>query len=542
MARSFWEQFHTEFLWGWARDYKDAPALAPDNRDALLHFLTTADGVERPEEGDEEKQLVQAWKRCIRKFKRAGTPQPPVLLAAAAEADAALSPATPEGTPPMGQPSPPSPLLLSLSAAAAVPPRADPPSALRPPAAARFSLSSALQMQPLPPSPAAAAAGTLPPPTTQKCKSCARHVPADPPPEPFFCPHCQTRGDLEWGHEQNVKMRDALEREALARAGQVAPSASASSASSQGQFSITAPKLSRLDQEFARMAAHGRDQPLFVGAAAATPWTFEQAVQAVQRAYGASASQAPSAQMVNLVRAGKLRHVGFATPQPLQGALAGDAKVKGRIGFADDDTVVLSSVASKPAEVNSASSFCLALFATILPALIDRPAALSEWLTLGRTALALDEKFGWKLAMDYVDRQLARSIDAGAPFAAAVDSGVLTELALAGIGRSQQHSSGASGPSSSARKERGTCHRFNGDGCSQSAAACIFLHSCSNCSSADHGAKACPRGERGRRPPLSGSSVSTKQSHVSRHSRAGGGGGGGGAPAAGASAAAPNHA
>jgi hypothetical protein len=38
----------------------------------------------------------------------------------------------------------------------------------------------------------------------------------------------------------------------------------------------------------------------------------------------------------------------------------------------------------------------LALFSTILPALVDMPAALSQWFALGRTALQLERTRGWQ--------------------------------------------------------------------------------------------------------------------------------------------------
>jgi hypothetical protein len=51
------------------------------------------------------------------------------------------------------------------------------------------------------------------------------------------------------------------------------------------------------------------------------------------------------------------------------------------------------------------------MFGTILPVLIDRPAAMMEWITLGRTALALSPTPArWPVAAAYMEQLLAERV------------------------------------------------------------------------------------------------------------------------------------
>ena len=65
-------------------------------------------------------------------------------------------------------------------------------------------------------------------------------------------------------------------------------------------------------------------------------------------------------------------------------------------------------------EVTSMSDYMCALISTILPALIEQPAALSDWLTLTRSMLELERRTaqrggdGWKTAQSYMQRMLQR--------------------------------------------------------------------------------------------------------------------------------------
>jgi hypothetical protein len=154
----------------------------------------------------------------------------------------------------------------------------------------------------------------------------------------------------------------------------------------------------------------GLPMPLFTGPDAGAAMSHLAAVAHVQRAHDSSAVVPPSSSLIDLIRAGKLTEIGFAVPRS---RLAVSAEMDNAVGaFALTESGQLSHIsklATAPPVVASAQQFCLALFATILPALIDRPAAMMEWITLGRTALTLEAQHDWSVARSYVSRVIATS-------------------------------------------------------------------------------------------------------------------------------------
>src|SRR5688500_9121026 len=104
---------------------------------------------------------------------------------------------------------------------------------------------------------------------------------------------------------------------------------------------------------------------------------------------------APSAPLLQV-------QVGFALPRPLNEAP--DDERNAQVGFVitDRGTWAETSSGTTAPPVPSAQAFCMALFSTILPALVDMPAALSQWFALGRTALQLERTRGWQAADGYV--------------------------------------------------------------------------------------------------------------------------------------------
>ena len=131
----------------------------------------------------------------------------------------------------------------------------------------------------------------------------------------------------------------------------------------------------------------------------------------------------------------------------------------------------------------------MALFSTILPALIDRPAAMIEWIALARTALEVKNKHNsWPAAMHYIEGLLRERICTSNKegFAKPSDS-VLRDVTTAvkghdhffPPGNAQQRTAGGK------QQQTGKCHDFQRNACTRS--PCMFLHICAVCNGS-HGA------------------------------------------------------
>jgi len=75
--RAFWEQYSTPLIWAWAADYDGAPSFTLEQRDAILSFLVTTNGVSRPPSASAERKLIATWK-SMSDWKK-GSAVPPLL-------------------------------------------------------------------------------------------------------------------------------------------------------------------------------------------------------------------------------------------------------------------------------------------------------------------------------------------------------------------------------------------------------------------------------------------------------------------------------
>jgi len=344
---------------------------------------------------------------------------------------------------------------------------------------------------------------SLPVEKQRQCLTCARFSLAAS--HMFLCGGCGRRGDLRFDDPINQALVPSP-----SCAGTSVPSSSAGS--SAGQFPPSTPKLSARDAEFVAFVKAGRPQPSFAGNAADAPVSLAQAIQEVQRALSASETQQPSEHLLDLIRAGKLRHIGHAIPRP-HSVPGKDEHATGTLSLSGDNVVVASKSVPVPVAAN-AQQFCMALFSTILPALLDKPQALLDWLTLGRTALAFEHSSGsWAMARELVDRTLGRCIDSAREFGSP-DMAVVWDLQMkSSASGSTQQQRGAAAPSA---RNPGACHNWN-DGAACRSSPCHWSHVCRTCGSAQHRGPSCPKGDTPRlqRSLLhgsnSGSSVTTKR-------------------------------
>ena len=529
-ARTFWDSVATEHLRAWATDYDtpEARKLTRASRDRLLEFLVDTEGVQIPA-GPREQQQAELQK-CWRKRHQKSGVAPEVFVAAAAPSSptpaerspaAAAAAARGRYTPPLNQEAPnfdeQSEEEEELAAHAAAYDALMKPAA---PSAAAFVPSFSPASPP-------AARGAMPLPAARACAVCAAVTGVAPLIGAFMCTMCHFRGDIGFDHPVNAHAREL----ALAAAqGTGAPAAAASSAaassSASSQSSDTSLKaLSALDLSLIRMLHHGSAVSLFSSADAAEGLSHKEAVARVARAYDSAKYQQPSEHLIALIRAGKLRDIGYALPRPHQSVPGKDDAESGSLSLSGNTVSFVNKVPQAPS-VQSAQQLSMALFSTILPALIDRPKALAEWLTLGRTALALEATYGWSAAAQYLQRQLALTIDAGVAFATEVNSHVLLPIIMssapprhpqgAGIPSGQQRNGGGGGGGNSSAAREQVCYNWNNGVACKNGADCRFAHQCQGCGSRDHKGPACPKGavgNGGKRAPGSGSSIASRSTH-----------------------------
>jgi hypothetical protein len=492
--RTFWEQFGTEYLFAWAVDYEEwkvSPLMLAD-REGLLRMLVEK-GAERPKEGTEEEQLVRLWRLHVALGNEQRVP-PPLRIAHVPVSPA--SPVPPQSKKAKGEQgdTPPCSNLVQqfhAAASASASPAAAQPLALSPRKggiAAASPHSSSAQVDD------GSGSGHAPADkqmfAERVCRICGhvQFVFAA-----FTCESCKYYGHLSGDNALNA----ALAAERVRIAGLSAPTSAAGPSASTSTASLSSAAsassaLSRLDKWLTAAAKEGVDVPLFTGSKAGDPLSHGAARAIVDKALDADTTMAPSAALIELIRVGKLKDIGFALPRPIKSKLHDDSV--GLFAITEAGTFdPVSKAALTPPQVQSSQQFCMALFSTILPALVDKPAAMMEWCALARTALVLESKYNWPAARDYVERVLTKRINTGQGIAEiAFDT-------LHGIGLDQQRQAtrvGAQGPSSS--PSRGTtaasvyCLSWNDErGCSR--AVCKYLHQCKFCHGAHRG-KDCSAG------------------------------------------------
>jgi len=511
-AREFWDGIATSYLHAWATDYETPAARAlTSDRNELLTFLVQTKGVEIPDgntRAEQEKQL----QKCFRKRFGKKATLPSIEHEEGDEEEDEMPAEQQRGggaTPPLNQED------MGVAAntsgedphgffASARPPQHQPPHS-------QHTAPVAPHEQALAERYAALLGQTAPAPgATRVCLVCGVPPPSTAPPI-FNCGGCGLRGDITISHPANEFLRARLlgPTNPAAAAGAVA-----SSSSGQSSNSVIKPLLSALDQSFVRMLERGVTVPLFSGPTAGEVIPYTEALQLTARAFEATRYQPPSEHLIALVRAGKLRDIGYALPRPhqsLAGALESESST---VALSGGTIQFLNKVPVAPA-VSSSQQFCMALLSLILPALIDRPRAMMEWITLGHTALALEASNSWTTASLYVQRTLASAIEAGKPFAEDINTAVLLPIVLA----SSSHARGAApaavarntnsgGAGAADRSQSKACYNWNaGKQCSRE--PCGFAHVCQYCASADHRGPACPSAPAGSAPPRRASAGSS---------------------------------
>lgn len=483
--RQFWDQWDTPLLWTWVADYKrkdvKMTAALKGNREALLNILVEP-WVERPAASKEIEQLLLIWVKWTKPH--AEDPRPGKF-------------------PSLGQ-------ELAGSSAAAAAPAASP--APKTPAKSKAKES---RKKPRP------ASDSEPEMEEEEIDEEGpvghdphRYKSAVHPTKRMdysstmtgwmACPHCSCKnsGESDLGFVCCVcdmiasqPLDGPLNQARLAKmvASGPTPSAAAasSSAMSSGQLlteifegSTATQRREKELKEYIKLPAN----PIFAALPPGALFPHEEALRISRQAFNASAYELPSPALVNVIRAGVLLKPGFAKPRLISEAMERGPSIT--IGGAG----AINTPATAIPRLESADEFCMAMFSTILPALIDRPKALAEWLALGRTALELASTKRWETAANYIDQLLMERTYAREPYAT-VSVPVMTTVVFSAHTLPSAQPFGGRGPQQQQvsqqqqqqqqRQQPRFCgdYNFKAGGCTRD--GCSFKHEC------QYGAKGC---------------------------------------------------
>lgn len=407
-ARLFWESFDGNLLAAWLKDFKENPLSAQQLGDRALVIDTLVDrAADRPAGKNTKEQLATMRVNFNRIVPNHFGPPPgmhvtAVLVVPAPAATAATRSSWPDGSDvemedvePVGASSTPVRQLLRQP--------------LFPLSGYQASVISTVKA--VAPASGLTVASSSPPPILVECESCT--IVNHEMKARWICSGCHLRGDLKANDPTNVVL---LHQQTAALS---ARSLSGSSSIGQSSQIDTSARieigLSALDRGYIRLAERGGIFPLFAGPAAGAPISHLSAIAESRKAPGATATEAPSEYLIALIRAGKLTAISHAIPRPLAGGT-----VEEDVAFAagpGGSIVVRPRAADVAANLESLQQFCRALFSTILPSLIDRPAALMQWVALGRTALELEARYDWNTAAAYLAQLLNERVTQHLPFA-----------------------------------------------------------------------------------------------------------------------------
>lgn len=497
---SFWSQFDTPLLVAWLHDFKQCKKKLTleeqADRDLVLKRISSADWAARPRAGEELRELTMLYLNSGGAAMNGVLPglfkAAPVVPSQVGESSAVGEPAHP------GQGSNPQSGAKTSSLAKPQPRKM---TAAKISAIATPMRNKARDFMLVPDDEHGDEeeeefVGLGSPPLhprvrPHKCKHCTRATVADDC--MFVCDYCHMRSDLPADHATNKAFLQLAQARAAGPASSTASSSSSSAAataSSSGQSAsdtasllLSADKL--LEKEYEKMLATNPANPLF-GSEAPTI-TPAEVFNLNRKAWKASATERPSPALLKAIRQGKLINVGFAIPVS-------------RGASTDDALITLSGgglgVRSKSApKVESLQQFMSALLSTILPALLHDPSGMLQWITLGRTALAISEHTGgFTAAAAYVEQLLGERIFDQKDFCAVsldilstVDAnsrgggaGARATRPAGGSGRDRERGGGNS--SSAPGGDRATCFDFNKGNCPRGK-NCYYQHKCMGCGS-----------------------------------------------------------
>lgn len=250
-----------------------------------------------------------------------------------------------------------------------------------------------------------------------------------------------------------------------------------------------------IDRELLRLFDHDSDRPFpFFDDAGAVDTAY--VTLQLQSAYQAKAFLQPTEPILKLVQSGRLMQMSLASPRSL--ASMSDAR------YSEAAFNALASKGAMCPPLTGITDYFNTLICTIIPALINKPKALTSWLVLSRTMIVLSNGGQWATASKYLDQLLASRVMDRESFSATANDIILSLGVVAATGSTPHPSSANSRSSNSKKSKRGTKRSSGGDSSSSASAdrtkpcydwnnrlctrgsGCEYLHQCQICNSKSH--------------------------------------------------------
>jgi hypothetical protein len=347
------------------------------------------------------------------------------------------------------------------------------------------------------------ARGAPPADTATACLTCSTPHPSTSmfAPPTWLCQGCGLRGDLPLSSEENRFLQSRLQKPASSasasadRPHDIAPSQSAETR-----------HRNAIDRTLAQTTADGVAFPIFTPRVPEPPpdALVKEALDQGRKAVGAAGCQFPSDTLLACIQSGKFTQLGWAIPRRI-GALPPAESTRLSVDGSGSFQMRHSDGPPVPA-LASLADFMEALVSTILPALIGRPAAASQWLSLSRSVIEVERRTDWANANRYLTHVLYERVRLREEFAplsqATLDLPRYSGPAASDLRRQQPEQRQLQRPSG----DRSTplCVDFNRPpGCSyleRKGEKCRFQHVCSICGSA-HPATQCTKTQASRPAP-----------------------------------------
>ena len=239
----------------------------------------------------------------------------------------------------------------------------------------------------------------------------------------------------------------------------------------------------------------------------------------LRHAHNAAAYKGRSPTLIQLVQEGKLIDLGYAIPETITTPAEQSAGTP--YSLQDGFLRQVARPGDAPAVLHSTADIHRAFVSTIVPALVNRPEALTDWCALLLSVSEMEKQHGWHAAHLLLTRQLNSAISEGRPLSD-ISAALRIDVTLSAGRTAHARPSGTPSPAGgnqsqahSAPGAAGPCRNFNnGHPCKN--VPCRYPHTCLGCGGS-HQQTACPKG-RGQRPQSSGGGSQAGQSRRPPHS------------------------
>jgi hypothetical protein len=296
-----------------------------------------------------------------------------------------------------------------------------------------------------------------------------------------FCLTCGMRNDLPHTDELNVFLRQRTQAKNISLQGSNNNLTGNLHRTDNTQPSSVTTKstLTKHEQEYERLTAEGSEYGRFKEGPA-SPYKVADAYTQISKSYqGSELIMPPSSSLIKFIQSGKVKYPAWLVPKRVmeeETSKSGDTFFK-----VSNDGRVTTSQLLLPKPLTDTDQLVEVLLCSIIPALIDKPHVLMDWVSLTRSTLEVARTHSWTVAQKYLNQTLASKINTRSPFGD-FDYTILASV-VAAAGRLRPQDANKSSALDNNKRQgtdsaNGVCGNFNffKEGCKRR--DCKFQHRC----------------------------------------------------------------